>query len=75
MKALKQCCIGVLSYIGHDFERFVFVIYNCTLYMHKCACTTCCTASVQHQVEKQLAALFVFFVYREKKMDKGKTSV
>lgn len=44
-------------YVMHEFGR-QFVMYNCTLYTHKYTCTVCCTTSVQHQVEKYVAALF-----------------
>lgn len=57
--------VHIVRMFGKDIA-----MYNCTLYMHNCARTVCYTTSVQHKVEKQLAALF-FLRGRKEEEKKG----
>lgn len=64
MGTLKN--VALVCQAAHMFRRDT-AMYNCTLYTHKCACTVCYTTSVQHRVEKQLAALFPWEEGKKKK--------
>lgn len=59
--------VHVMRMFGRDIA-----MYNCTLYTHNCARTVCYTTSVQHKVEKQLAALFFLEEGKKKKKGQGR---